>query len=165
MLHSCRIVIVDRAPLVRAGLAALLSGDPSIEVVGRAESDAMALRIIAHGPCDVGLIGAGRDGTLDTDLIRGLQKAAPRVRCIALSPEVDDALFFRAVVAGAVGVLVEDLTGRELKEAVQTVAAGRSMIDTKAIDALRARMARTTVTRGLPADLTGQEQRIAWLVV
>ena len=48
MTTSLRVVVVDDHPVVRAGVVALLSGAPDIEVVGECGDGTTALRFVSR---------------------------------------------------------------------------------------------------------------------
>lgn len=50
---SARVLIVDDHELARAGLAAVLTREPGIEVVGEAGDSAAALDFVARHPVDL----------------------------------------------------------------------------------------------------------------
>lgn len=119
-----RILLADDHPVVRDGLAAVLSTQPDLKVVGEAATGAEAVRRSAELVPDVVLMDLqmpGMDGTAATAAIRAAQ---PGVRVLVLTTYDTDADITAAVDAGAVGYLLKDTGRHELCEAVRTAARG-----------------------------------------
>ncbi|GAA1181002.1 DNA-binding NarL/FixJ family response regulator [Kitasatospora gansuensis] len=80
-----RVLIVDDQPLVRRGLALILSPDPSFEVVGEAENGAQAVSLARQLRPDVAVMDI-RMPVLDGVAATGeLATAVPDCRVLALS--------------------------------------------------------------------------------
>jgi DNA-binding NarL/FixJ family response regulator len=121
---TIRVLLADDHPVVRDGLAAMLSTQPDLTVVGEAASGAEALRQTASLAPDVVLMDLQMpemDGTTATAAIRA---AHPEVRVLILTTYDTDADITAAVDAGAVGYLLKDTGRHELCEAVRTAARG-----------------------------------------
>ncbi|QFU89988.1 response regulator transcription factor [Amycolatopsis sp. YIM 10] len=105
---TIRILIVDDHPVVRAGLAALLAGEPDMVVIGECAGADEAVRFAAAERPDVVLmdlqLGAGPDGVEATKRLSG-PPDAPRVLVLTTyDTEVD---ITRAMAAGATGYLLK----------------------------------------------------------
>ncbi|MDC5696001.1 response regulator transcription factor [Intrasporangium calvum] len=129
MTTPVRLVVVDDHPVVRAGLAALLAADPSIEVVGEAASAAEAVVVTERRRPDVVLmdlqLGDGVDGVGAT---RRLLALDPAPRVVILTTHESDADVLASVEAGACGYLLKDAPAAELAEAVRTAARGGTVL-------------------------------------
>lgn len=126
-----RVVIADDHPIVRAGLKALFSIEPDIEVVAEAATPQEALDAAERENPDVVLMdlqfgsGATTTGAGATRTIRALD-AAPYV--LVLTNYDSDADILGAVEAGASGYLLKDAPPHELINAVRAAAAGESAL-------------------------------------
>lgn len=121
---TIRVLLADDHPIVRDGLAALLSTQPDLTVVGEAATGAEALHQTASLTPDVVLMDLqmpGMDGMTATAAIRA---AHPEVRVLVLTTYDTDADITAAVDAGAVGYLLKDTGRHELCAAVRTAARG-----------------------------------------
>lgn len=121
---TIRVLLADDHPVVRDGLAAMLSTQPDLTVVGEAATGAEALRQTASLAPDVVLMDLQMpemDGTTATAAIRA---AHPEVRVLVLTTYGTDADITAAVDAGAVGYLLKDTGRHALCEAVRTAARG-----------------------------------------
>ncbi|MFE0514383.1 response regulator [Streptomyces sp. NPDC058964] len=123
-----RAMIVDDDALVRLGLADLLAGDDTIEVVAQAVDGLHAVeQAIAHR-VDVALVDVRMprmDGITATARLRALPHP-PRV--ITLTTFDLDEYVYNALAAGADGFLLKDCDPAEILRAVHLVAAGSAML-------------------------------------
>ena len=124
-----RILIVDDHPVVRAGLRAVLSGAPDLEIVGDAHDAVSAVGSAERLRPDVVLmdlrLGAGPTGADATARIRALP-SPPAV--LVLTNYDSDADILSAVAAGASGYLLKYAPPTELMAAVRAAAAGESAL-------------------------------------
>jgi len=140
-----RLVIADDHPIVRAGLTALFSLEPDIEIVAEASAPDEAVELAERLSPDVVLMdlqfgsnetATGADATRS---IRALD-AAPYV--LVLTNYDSDADILSAVEAGASGYLLKDAPPHELIAAVRAAAAGESalapVITSRLLDRMRA---------------------------
>jgi len=123
-----RVLIVDDEDLMRAGLIELLTVDPDIEVVGQASSGRDAIAQASRLAPDVVLMDvrmADIDGIAAT---RELARAVPTARVLILTTFEQDDYIFGALRAGASGFLLKRTRPEELIAAVNTIAAGESLL-------------------------------------
>jgi len=124
-----RVFLVDDHELVRRGIAALLTAEPDIEVVGEAATAAQArTRIRATRP-DVAILDVRLPDGSGIDVCRDVRSEHPDVRCLILTGYDDDEAINAAVLAGASGYVIKDVRGSGLLDSLRAVAAGRSLID------------------------------------
>ena len=123
-----RVVLVDDQPLVRAGIAFILSTEPGIEVVSEADNGELGVAaVLAHRP-DVVLMDVRMpviDGLEATRRVR----AADGPPVLVLTTFDDDDVLWGAVEAGAAGFLLKDTPADDLIRAIRTAAAGGSWLD------------------------------------
>ncbi|MEU1881071.1 response regulator transcription factor [Streptosporangium sp. NPDC020072] len=136
-----RLFLVDDHPVVRAGLVALLGGEPDMEVVGEAAGGDEALRGVATSSPDVVLmdlqLGDGVDGVEATRRIRELP-TPPQV--LVLTTYETDADIMRAVDAGATGYLLKACPPEELFQGIRAAARGESVLSAKVAARMMRRM-------------------------
>ena len=140
-----RLVIADDHPIVRAGLAALFSLEPDVDIVAEASAPDDAVELAERLSPDVVLMdlqfGSNETatGADATRRIRALD-AAPYV--LVLTNYDSDADILSAVEAGASGYLLKDAPPHELIAAVRAAAAGESalapVITSRLLDRMRA---------------------------
>lgn len=155
------VFLVDDHEIVRRGLIELLDADPGLAVIGEAGSCAQALaRIPALRP-DVAVLDVRLPDGNGIELCRELLATVVGLRCLILTSYTEDQAMLDAIVAGASGYIVKDITGMELTKAVHQVGEGRSLLDNRAAAVLMDRLRRQSqVDEGPLAGLTAQEQKL-----
>ncbi len=122
------VVLVDDQPLVRAGIAFILSTEPGIDVASEAGNGELGLVAVADHRPDVVLMDVRMpvlDGLEATRRIR----AAGGPPVLVLTTFDDDDVLWGAVEAGAAGFLLKDTSADDIIRAIRTVADGGSWID------------------------------------
>jgi len=149
-----RLLLVDDDPLVRAGLASMLGGTPSLQLVGEAANGREAITAVRDLHPDVVLMDIGMpvlDGVAATAAIRG-QSPAPEV--IMLTTFGSDDHLVRALRAGAAGYLLKDAAPPEIVAAVLKVAAGEPVLSPHSTRQLMAHAAESDHSTRRTAALT-----------
>lgn len=125
-----RVGLVDDQTLVRAGIRALLSLVPDVEVAFEAEDGASALRALetAAGDPDVVLLDLRMPGLDGIGVLRALRATGRLPPTIVLTTFDDDAMMLEAIRLGARGFLLKDISLERLAEAIRTVAAGGTLL-------------------------------------
>ncbi|MFE6690487.1 response regulator [Streptomyces sp. NPDC057743] len=130
-----RLLLCDDHAVVRAGLRALLSAEPGIEVVGEAATGEEALAVAAKQRPDVVLmdlsLGTGIDGIEAT---RRLVTEVPGTRVLVLTTYDTDADVTRAIQVGATGYLLKAERPEQLFAAISAAAEGRAVLSAPAAD-------------------------------
>lgn len=164
MREPLRVFVVDDHEMVRDGIRGMLRGAPGMALCGEAGDWATARREILAIRPDVALVDVRLPDGSGIELIREVRSRDSAIRCVVLTSQPDGEAFFQAVVAGAFGYLLKDVSADELRRAIRTVAAGGSLIRAETIDELRSRAQQVPPADELLRDLTGQEQRILWMI-
>ncbi|MFG3027975.1 response regulator [Streptomyces sp. NPDC048253] len=122
-----RLLVADDHAVVRAGLRALLEGEPDLEVAAEAGSGEDAVRLAARLRPDLVLMdlrfgsGAGIDGV---EAVRRIAAEAPGIPVVVLTSYSGRADVVRALEAGARGYVLKAGPPQELFRAVRGAAAG-----------------------------------------
>ncbi|MFJ5984689.1 response regulator [Lentzea sp. NPDC092896] len=119
-----RVLVVDDHPVVRFGLAGLLSRDFEVIEAATGEESVQLASTVDVVLMDLQL-GSGIDGVEATRKIRALENG-PQV--VILTTYDSDADIVRAVEAGAIGYLLKDCAPEELARAVRTAATGQTVL-------------------------------------
>jgi DNA-binding NarL/FixJ family response regulator len=122
------VLIADDDDLMRAGLAELLSGDPSIDVAGEASTGREAIERTSRLDPDVVLMDVRMPDLDGIEATRRLTQAAARARVLILTTFEQDDYIFGALQAGASGFLLKRTRPEDLIAAVHTIAAGDSLL-------------------------------------
>jgi DNA-binding NarL/FixJ family response regulator len=124
-----RVLIVDDQTVVREGLAAILSTDPGIEVVGLASDGQEALDLVPEATPDVVLMDLKMPILNGVQATRQLRRAHPQIYVLVLTTYAADEWVFDALQAGAAGYLLKDTRRDDLIAAIKGTVAGRSYLD------------------------------------
>jgi DNA-binding NarL/FixJ family response regulator len=135
------VFLLDDHEIVRRGIAQLLESEDDIVVVGEAGTAAQAMaRIPAMRP-DVAILDVRLPDGEGITVCRDVRSAvSPPPACLMLTSYSDDEALFGAIMAGAAGYLLKQVTGVDLIGAVRTVAAGGSLLDPKATSVVLERL-------------------------
>lgn len=136
---TIRVLLADDHPIVRAGLQAVLSAEPDIEVAGECGSGDEAVRLAAELRPDLVLMDLrmpGLDGFEATQRI----VAAGSAPVLVLTTYDEDSDVLGAVEAGAAGYLLKDTPRGELVSAVRGAAGGETVLAGRAAATLMTRV-------------------------
>ncbi|MFD4675755.1 response regulator [Lentzea sp. NPDC058450] len=159
------VLLVDDHEIVRRGLVQLLAQAEDVEVVGQADSAAAAIAQAPRLKPDVAIIDVrlpDGDGVTVCREIRSLVQPPPA--CLMLTSYSDDEALFGAIMAGASGYMLKEVSGNDLVAAVRTLASGGSLLHAGVTATVLQRL------RGGPeedpryAALSPQERRILDLI-
>lgn len=128
MIEKKRILIVEDHTLLRAGLKALLSQDPDIEIVGEAENGRDAVRLAGTLEPDLVLTDLSMAGMNGIESIVDIKRRYPDVRVLVLTIHKTDEYIFAALRAGADGYILKDATHDELRIAIRSVLNGKTYL-------------------------------------
>jgi DNA-binding NarL/FixJ family response regulator len=160
------VFLLDDHEIVRRGIAQLLETQDDIRVVGEAGTAAQALaRIPALRP-DVAILDVRLPDGEGVSVCRNVRSAvSPPPACLMLTSFSDDEALMGAIMAGAAGYLLKQVSGNDLIGAVRTVAAGGSLLDPRATAVVLERLRRGNEPEDPRfAALSPQERRILDLI-
>jgi DNA-binding NarL/FixJ family response regulator len=163
-----RVFLLDDHEVVRRGVHDLLDAEPDLTVVGEAGTAEQALvRVPALRPHVAVLDVRLPDGD-GVSVCRELRSRMPDLACLMLTSFDDEEALLDAIMAGASGYVLKQITGTDLVHAVRTVASGQSMLDPGATARVMARLRGGAASaqeqqKGLPG-LSEREREILALV-
>ncbi|CAL9474841.1 Protein-glutamate methylesterase_protein-glutamine glutaminase [Streptomyces sp. enrichment culture] len=135
-----RVVVADDNPVVRAGLTALLSGRPDIEVVAEATDGRQAYEAAHQHRPDVVLLDVRMPGVDGISALPYLVQIAP---VVMLTYSRESEIVQEALRRGAGGYLVHgEFTADQLVDAVRDIKEGRAHFTPTAAGALLAQLRR-----------------------
>jgi DNA-binding NarL/FixJ family response regulator len=137
-----RVLLVDDDDLMRAGLKAVLSSDERVEVVGEAANGRAAIERVRSLEPDVVLMDVRMPDLDGIAATKEIAAASPEAKVVILTTFEDDDYIFGALSAGASGFLLKRTAPEELLAAIQTVAAGDSLLSPSVTRTVIDRMAR-----------------------
>ena len=162
-----RVVIVDDQPLVRSGIAFIISTEPGLRVVSEAPNGELGCAAVKDHRPDIVLMDIRMPVMDGIAAIRHLHDlGGPPV--IALTTFDDDDVLWGALQAGAAGFLLKDTSADDLIAAIRMVAAGGAWLDPRVtprvLGAVRA--TRRAAGGGLSGldDLSEREREVLALI-
>lgn len=124
-----RVVLVDDHPEVRRTLRGLLARDDRFEVVGEAGNGEEAVRLAHLLAPDVVVMDIVMPTVDGIEATRRIVSAHPEVKVLALSMFAERRFAEEMLFAGASGYLLKERAGRDLRDALDDVAAGGACFD------------------------------------
>ncbi len=122
-----RVLIVDDHAPFRAGLRALLTSVPDMEVAGEAENGDDAIREADKLQPDVILMDIQMPGMNGIEATRHIYQSSPHIGVIVLTMFEDDDSVFAAMRAGARGYLLKGADQTEILRALHSVGSGEAL--------------------------------------
>nr|WP_227015375.1 response regulator transcription factor [Nocardiopsis sinuspersici] len=166
-----RVVLADDEAMMRAGIRAILSAVPGIEVVGEAEDGAAAVALVAEHRPDIALLDVQMPGTDGLAATEAITARYPGTAVVILTTFSEDAYIARALSGGAGGFVLKSGDPRQLVDGLRAVADGgaylspevaRRVIDE--LDASGGRLSRASEARERVGQLTEREREVLALV-
>ena len=155
-MERIRILIVDDHPVVRTGLASMLSTHEGLEIVGSASSGVEALALLENVETDIVLMDLRMPGMSGTETIRAINARRNPPRVIVLTSFNTDEEIYQSVSAGAQGYILKNTSEAKLLRAIELVLDGERYFPRAIAAQLTERMSR--------ADLTPREIEVLQLV-
>ncbi|MEU8801054.1 response regulator transcription factor [Spirillospora sp. NPDC048819] len=162
--ETIRVFLMDDHEVVRRGVAALLSAEDDIEVVGEAGTAAEALARIPAARPDVAVLDVRLPDGDGVTVCREIRSQMPQLACLMLTSFDDENALFEAVMAGAAGYVLKQIHGSDLVGAVRTVATGQSLLDPRSTARMLERIRTRQETKDPLQVLTEQERHIFELI-
>lgn len=125
-----RVLVADDHPLIRSGLARLVSAEADLELVGTAADGVRAVEVAERERPDVVLLDLSMpmlDGVTAAEEIR---EKSPQARVLVLSSYAQEVVVTSAFRAGVCGYLVKDVSSAEVLEGIRQAHAGGSPTST-----------------------------------
>jgi DNA-binding NarL/FixJ family response regulator len=161
-----RLLLVDDHKVVRVGLRTLLSDTDRIQVVGEAETMASAITEAARLKPDVVLMDVRLPDGSGIEACREIRAARPETRVLFLTSFADDDAVMATIFAGADGYLLKEIDEDALIRAIETVADGRSILDSAVTQRMLTKMKEHSAppVESKSDSLSTQEQKVLALV-
>jgi two-component system, NarL family, response regulator DevR len=166
MTDELKVMLVDDHEIVRQGLRALLEAEGDIKVVAEADNGPSAVSLAsAHQP-DVVVMDVRMPGGSGVEACRAIRDERPDAQIIMLTSFSDDEALFNSIMAGAAGFVLKQIKGRDLIDAIRTVADGKSLLDPGVTQRVLERLRKAKFDEKDPklARLSPQEERILDMV-
>ena len=168
-MDELRILLVDDHSLFRKGIAALLSAQPHLHVVGEAQNGSEAIERARELVPDVILMDLTMPKCNGLEATRVIKHEFPHVHIVMLTVSDDNHDLFTAIKNGADGYLLKTLEPQELYEMLNRLQCGEAPISGKLaariLQEFRQMKLNSTALLEPPDQLTEREIEILELVV
>ena len=123
-----RILAVDDHPIVRRGIAGLVSIQPDMILVGEATDGREAIQLFRTHRPDVTLMDLQMPEMNGVDALIAIRNEFPDAKIIVLTTYKSDTQIIRALKAGAQGYLLKNTLHKELLETIRGIYAGKKAL-------------------------------------
>jgi DNA-binding NarL/FixJ family response regulator len=144
-VSKIRILAADDHPILRQGLAALLSNELDMQLVAEASNGREALEQFRLTRPDVTLLDVQMPEMSGIEAITAIRAEFPSARIIILTTYAGDVLAQRALKAGAQGYVLKGLLRKELLDTIRMVHSGLKRVNSE----VATQMAHHTAADGL----------------
>lgn len=128
-MSTLRVVLADDHVVVRAGLRALIEGQPDLSVVGEASDGVEAVELAQSCQPDVVVMDLSMPRLNGVEATQQLHVCCPQVQVLVLSVHEDATYLRRVLEAGATGYVLKHAAPESLIGAIRQVAGGAVYLD------------------------------------
>ncbi len=133
---TVRVLLVDDHAVVRAGYKRYLELDPTVQVVGEADSGELAYGMLAQTPADVVVMDLSMPGQGGLESMRRIMQRYPEQRVLVFTMHENAALALQALRAGASGYLTKSMPPERMVDAIHQVMRGEKTISDDLVSAV-----------------------------
>lgn len=127
-MKKIRVLVVDDESVVREGIVAILSLQPTLDVVGEAWDGVQAVEIARKTKPDIVLLDMAMPKQDGLATIPILKENLPDVRILVLTSFAESDVVYKAIKSGALGFMLKDARREQLIQAIHDVAEGQASI-------------------------------------
>lgn len=142
-----RILIVDDHPAMRAGLRALISSVPDMEVSGECGDGREAVKLFREQQPDIVLMDLRMPVVSGVEATLSIREEFPDARVIVNTTYDGDEDIFRAIQSGARSYLTKDMSKERILGTIRDVHVGKMILPSEVEERLRERMDRPELTK------------------
>jgi DNA-binding NarL/FixJ family response regulator len=147
-----RLLLIEDHPIMRLGVAALVSTYPNLEVVAQAGSGEEAIELHREHDPDVTLVDLRLPGISGVETIRAVRQRKSSARFIVLTTYEGDEDIHQALQAGASGYVIKGMPHQTLVDAILKVHGGGRFLPPT--------VKRSLASRTPSGDLTSKERDV-----
>ena len=153
-----KVVIADDHEMVRIGVAAYLSAQPDIEVIGEATNGEEAVdRVLTLRP-DIVLMDNVMPIKTGAQATAEILAQWPQAKVMIVTSFIDDDKLYPALEAGAVSYILKTSNAKQIADAIRKTMAGETVLEPEATTKVMARMRGTAPA--LHDHLTDREMEV-----
>ena len=128
MTSRYRILIADDHALFRKGLQMILSGRSDLEILGEAADGLELLRQLRKLNPQIVLLDISMPHLRGLEAIPEIRSISPAVKIVILTMHKNKEFLFEAISAGADGYVLKDDAEKDLFQAIESVAQGKTYV-------------------------------------
>lgn len=153
-----KVVIVDDHEMVRIGVAAYLSAQPDIEVIGEATNGEEAIETVLSLKPDIVLMDNVMPIKTGAEATAEILAQWPQAKVMIVTSFIDDDKLYPALEAGAVSYILKTSNAKQIADAIRKTMAGETVLEPEATTRVMARMRGTAPA--LHNHLTEREMEV-----
>ncbi|WP_285854560.1 response regulator [Paenibacillus elgii] len=161
---TIKVLLVDDHEMVRIGLAAVLSTEDDIEVVGEASGGQEGIRLALEYKPDVVLMDLVMEGMDGIETTRRLLQQHPECKVIVLTSFIDDEKIYPVIEAGAFSYLLKTSRAAEIAQAIRSAVKGQSVLESQVASKLMNRFRGPKQAAQPHEELTEREMEVLRLI-
>lgn len=124
-MTNVKIALADDHKIVRDGIKTMLESQPEIDVVAEASNGKEILEKVEENLIDLVIMDINMPEMNGITATKELKDKHPNVRVLALTMSNDDLHVRQMIQAGASGYIMKSAGRKELKNAIETIMAGK----------------------------------------
>ena len=136
MSNIIRLIISDRCPITRYGLAVMLDPFPDLEIVRLIPSVADLIKNDEKTECDILLVDPYNDVPIEYQYLDEFRRLKPEIKIIIFTGYQDQNLIIKLLGIGIHGYLLKKAEAPEIMETIHAVHNGESCMEPCVGDAL-----------------------------
>ncbi|MEK3913190.1 response regulator transcription factor [Paenibacillus sp. FSL H7-0331] len=162
--EAIKVLLVDDHEMVRIGLAAVLSTEDDIEVVGEASNGAEGIRLAQEYKPDVVLMDLVMEGMDGIETTKQLLKLYPDCKVVVLTSFLDDEKMYPVIEAGAFSYLLKTSRAAEVAQAIRAAVKGQSILESQVASKIMNRFRQPKPVAPAHDELTEREMEVLRLI-
>ncbi|WP_275900704.1 response regulator transcription factor [Paenibacillus periandrae] len=162
--QAIKVLLVDDHEMVRIGLAAVLSTEDDIEVVGEASNGAEGIRLAQEYKPDVVLMDLVMEGMDGIETTKQLLKLYPDCKVVVLTSFLDDEKMYPVIEAGAFSYLLKTSRAAEVAQAIRAAVKGQSILESQVASKIMNRFRQPKPIAPAHEELTEREMEVLRLI-
>ncbi|MGV2940697.1 response regulator [Mesobacillus sp. LC4] len=139
-MEKIRVAVVDDHEMVRKGIISYLETEPSIEIVGEADSGKKAVALVKDTKPDVVLMDLLMENGTGIEATTEILSFNPECKIIIITSFYDDEQVFPAIEAGAFSYMLKTASASEVIKAIEKASRGETVIEPKVANRMMKRL-------------------------
>ncbi len=159
-----KVLLVDDHEMVRIGLAAVLSTEEGLEIIGEASNGLEGIRLAQAYKPDVILMDLVMEGMDGIETTRRIMQQMPDCKVIVLTSYLDDEKMYPVIEAGAFSYLLKTSRAPEIAQAIRAAARGQSVLESQVAAKMMNRLREPQGMAPVHDELTDREMEVLRLI-